>query len=58
MKTGEVKEVVEKRDGGCCSTSDVNTGKNDPCREQPTDDTSCCDSSETKEVNSEKTGCC
>ena len=47
----------ELQESGCCTIT-VNKEKNDPCCEQPTDGSSCCDKSETKEVNSEKTGCC
>jgi hypothetical protein len=50
-------EEVATQESGCCTTT-VNTKENDPCCEQPTDGSSCCDKTESKEVNAEKTGCC
>lgn len=43
----------------CCAPTVTNTTvSSDPCCEQPTDGTSCCDKTASQEVNSEKTGCC
>lgn len=60
MKTRKlnIENEVLVQENGCCTTTDNKTEVNDPCCDQPTDDTSCCDKTETKEVNSEKTGCC
>lgn len=51
-------EAVAPQENGCCSTTTVNKNENDPCCEQPTDGSSCCDKTESKEVNAKKTGCC
>lgn len=59
MKTRKSKnEQVEVLDGGCCGTNTLDSKKNDPCCEQPTDGSSCCDKTASQEVNSKKTGCC
>ena len=59
MKTRKLnKEVVELQVSECCTSTTVNNEISDPCCEQPTNDSSCCDKSETREVNAEKTGCC
>lgn len=43
----------------CCAPTVTTEKANlDPCCEQPTDGTPCCDKTESKAVNSEKTGCC
>ena len=60
MKTKKLKEdEIVAQGGGCCApvTSETRASE-DPCCEQPTDGSSCCDKSAPKEVNSEKTGCC
>ena len=50
--------VLKSQESQCC-TSTAEVSKNeDPCCEQPSDGTSCCDKTENREVNSEKTGCC
>lgn len=61
MKTRKLnieEEVLGQENGCCTTTTDNNKEVNDPCCEQPTDGASCCDKTETKEVNSQKTGCC
>ncbi len=59
MKTRQSNtEEVAVQQSGCCAAPTVNKIENDPCCEQPTDGTSCCDKTESKEVNSKKTGCC
>lgn len=58
MKTRNTNtEEVTPQGGGCCSPT-VETKASDPCCEQPTDGSSCCDKTESKEVNAVKTGCC
>ena len=52
------KEEAEVQGSGCCSASRDQEEKNTSCCEQPSDASSCCDKSETKEVNGEKRGCC
>jgi len=47
----------------CCapttlSTDQVKVTGNNDCCEKPVDNSACCDKNETKEVNSQKTGCC
>lgn len=59
MKTRKINiEEIEIQTSGCCSTPIESKEKKESCCEQPIDESSCCDKSETKEVNSEKTGCC
>lgn len=55
------KSNIEERaaqSNGCCTPTVSTRENNDPCCEQPEDGSSCCDKTESKEVNSEKTGCC
>lgn len=42
----------------CCSTETSTAKQEEPCCNQPSDGSSCCDKTESKEANSEKTGCC
>jgi len=59
MKTR--KSVVNENEvvaSPCCGTSTTVEEAESECCEQPTDGSSCCDKSDTKENNSEKTGCC
>lgn len=49
------KEVVTS---ACCGPITEVQETESSCCEQPTDGSSCCDKSDTKESNSEKTGCC
>ena len=60
MKTrkSNKEEIIVQQESVCCGTTIVNSEKPDPCCEQPTDGSPCCDKSESIEVNSEKTGCC
>lgn len=51
------KEVTAA--SSCCGPSTTATKEvESACCEQPTDGSSCCDKTETKETNSKKTGCC
>lgn len=61
MKTKKTNKQFEisKQDDGCCgSIVDVIETSQTSCCEQPTDGSSCCDKTESKKVNIEKTGCC
>jgi len=52
---------VNSTSTGCCSPAPLSTEKTtstDACCEQPTDSSPCCDKTASKEVNSQKTGCC
>lgn len=49
-------DVTESQVGGCCGPT--SSEKADPCCEQPSDGSSCCEKSETREMNAAKTGCC
>jgi len=49
-------EEKVKKISSCCSTSPAKEEEN--CCEQPTNGSSCCDKTQTKEVNSVTTGCC
>ncbi len=56
MKTGKLyKALADVLDGGCCSTVAMEPKQNAPCCELPSDDSYCCDKTET--VNSEETDC-
>jgi len=57
MKTRK-SNVEEKatQSAGCCTATNEPKKEENPCCEQPSDDASCCDKTESKEVNSEKTG--
>jgi len=53
----EAKQTEATSD--CCGTT--NTPQNvkaEPCCDQPTDGSSCCDKSLSQEENSKTTGCC
>ena len=56
MKTRKSNKE-EIQESGCCTTT-ANQEKNDPCCDQPSDGSVCCDKNETKEVNAVTTGCC
>ncbi len=51
-------EETTVQSSGCCTPTNNKVEKSDPCCEQPADNTPCCDKTESKEVNAEKTGCC
>lgn len=52
-------ESTTEEANSCCGTIAVESKKAaDPCCEQPTDGTSCCDKSVSQEENSKTTGCC
>ncbi|MBK8504793.1 MAG: hypothetical protein IPL46_22840 [Saprospiraceae bacterium] len=59
MKTRKLV-MVEKEVGVgvCCGQTTVVQEVESVCCEQPTDGSSCCDNSDTRENNSLKTGCC
>jgi hypothetical protein len=42
----------------CCGSGTAVQEAEGVCCEQPTDGSSCCNKSDTKESNSENTGCC
>ncbi|WP_034041722.1 hypothetical protein [Wocania ichthyoenteri] len=59
MKTSKLNtEETTTQSSGCCTPTASVKEQNTPCCEQPEDGSSCCDKTESKEVNSEKTGCC
>jgi len=52
-------ETIAEEVNACCGTTSTKKSQNaDPCCEQPTDGTSCCDKSASQEENSKTTGCC
>lgn len=52
-------DSIEDNVNNCCGTDAVTANRNaDPCCEQPTDGSSCCDKSASQEENSKTTGCC
>ena len=62
MKTRQLNNKIEtvQQTSGCCGAPslEVKEATQASCCEQPTDDLDCCDKTESKAVNSEKTGCC
>ncbi len=51
------REELNENENACCAPTNVNE-KTESCCAQPTDGSDCCDKSESKVVNAEKTGCC
>jgi len=52
----KIKKISSnKKETSCCETT---TESKKLCRDQPVDNTPCCDKSNSKKTNSEKTGCC
>lgn len=60
MKTRNSNSQNEvNQEGGCCETTlEANETLDTVCCDQPTDNSPCCDTNQSKEVNSKKTGCC
>ena len=52
----ETNETV--KESTCCSSTPSTSKKEEPCCEQPTDGSSCCDKSLSKEENSKIHSCC
>lgn len=56
MRKSNLKDATTN--SSCCSPTKSVVEESDPCCVQPTDGSSCCDKTESKEVNSELLGCC
>ena len=60
-RNSNIEMATTQNGSGCCvPTTSVNEPiiNNNDCCEQPIDNSPCCDKSETKAVNVQKTGCC
>lgn len=55
----EIENKPKETTTNCCGTTNVSKSKKaEPCCEQPTDGSPCCDESSSKEKNSKVHSCC